>query len=417
MGMDRIFLSSAEVLMVATTNRPQMLDRALLRSGRFDKIIYVGPPDAAAREEIFRLYLGARGDVVSDSIDYARLASLSERFTGADIEALVNSVMSSAFYNKVLENKEQKITPEVLEAAIRATRPSLDTSMIEEYEKFRVSYQRDKKVVKGWESGISDIGFDDIGDLDEIKASLKESFQLPLEKPDLLKRLGVQPVKGILLYGPPGNGKTLLAKAVANEVSANFFTLSGADMIKRGSSQAATMIKELFNLAKDNAPAIVFIDELDQLAPDRSSPVGVDFIPVTTQLLGELDGIKELNGVMMLAATNRPESVEQALLRPGRLEKHLYVPAPDEEGRRKIFEVCLRGTNSKDVSVETLAKLTTGFSGAEICETVNNAKKVVLAEAAGGSSRDWLTMDDFSQALERKRKETINPSLISRSEF
>lgn len=417
MGMDKIFQSDSEVLIVATTNRPQMLDKALLRPGRFDKIIYVGPPDEAAREAIFKLYLGARGDVISDTIDYARLASLSERFTGADIEAVVNSVMSSAFYNKVLENKDQKIGQEILEDAIKATRPSMDTSMIEEYEKFRVSFQRDKKVVKGWESGISEIGFEDIGDLDEIKDSLKESFQLPLEKPELLKRLGVQPVKGILLYGPPGNGKTLLAKAVANEVSANFFTLSGADMVKRGSSQVASMIKEMFNLAKDNAPAIVFIDELDQLAPDRNNPVGADFIPVTTQLLGELDGIKELNGVMMLAATNRPESVDQALLRPGRLEKHLYVPTPDEEGRRKIFEVCLRGANSKELSVETLAKLTSGFSGAEISETVNNAKKVVLAEAAGGSSRDWLTMDDFSQALERKRKETINPSLIHRSEF
>ncbi len=417
MGMDKIFQSNAEVLMVATTNKPQMLDRALLRPGRFDKIIYVGPPDAASREEIFRLYLGARGAVVSDNIDYARLASISERFTGADIEAVVNSVMSSAFYNKVLENKEQKITQELLEEAIRATRPSMDTSMLEEYERFRVSYQRDKKVVKGWESGISEIGFDDIGDLDEIKASLKESFQLPLEKPDLLKRLGVQPVKGILLYGPPGNGKTLLAKAVANEVTANFFTLSGADMVKKGSSQAATMIKELFNLAKDNAPAIIFIDELDQLAPNRNNPMGVDFIQVTTQLLGELDGIKGLNGVMMLAATNRPESIDQALLRPGRLEKHLYVQPPDEEGRRKIFEVCLKGTNSKDLSVQTLAKLTSGFSGAEICETVNNAKKVVLSEAAGGSSRDWLTMDDFNQALERKRKETLNPNLINRSEF
>jgi transitional endoplasmic reticulum ATPase len=417
MGMDKIFQSNAEVLMVATTNRPQMLDKALLRPGRFDKIIYVGPPDAAARGEIFRLYLGARGAVVSDNIDYSRLASLSERFTGADIEAIVNSVMSSAFYNKVLENKEQKITQEVLEGAIRGTRASMDTSMLEEYEKFRVSYQRDKKLVKGWESGISEIGFDDIGDLGEIKASLKESFQLPLEKPDLLERLGVKPVKGILLYGPPGNGKTLLAKAVANEVSANFFTLSGADMVKRGSSQAATMIKELFNLAKDNAPAIVFIDELDQLAPDRNNSAGTDFLPVTTQLLGELDGIKGLNGVMMLSATNRPDSVDQALLRPGRLEKHLYVQPPDEEGRRKIFEVCLRGANSKEISVEVLAKLTSGFSGAEICETVNNAKKVVLAEAAGGSNRDWLTMDDFSQALEIKRKETINPSLMNRSEF
>jgi SpoVK/Ycf46/Vps4 family AAA+-type ATPase len=417
MGMDKIFQSDAEVLMVATTNRPQMLDKALLRAGRFDKIIYVGPPDQVAREEIFRLYLGARGPVVADGVDYARLASMSERFTGADIEGLVNSVMSSAFYNKVLENKEQKITQEVLEEAIRATRPSMDTSMIEEYEKFRVSYQRDKKVVKGWESGISNIGFDDIGDLEEIKASLKESFQLPLEKPELLKRLGVKPVKGILLYGPPGNGKTLLAKAVANEVSANFFTISGADMVKRGSSQAAAMIKELFNLAKDNSPAIIFVDELDQLAPDRNNPMGADFMPITTELLGELDGVKDLNGVMVLAATNRPESVEQALLRPGRLEKHLYVQAPDEGGRMKIFEVCLRGANVREVSVDELAKLTTGFSGAEICETVNNAKKVVLAEAAGGSTRDWLTIDDFREALERKRKETINPSLINRNEF
>ena len=407
MDMDKIFQGNADVIVMATTNKPQLLDKALLRSGRFDKIIYVGPPDAEAREEIFRLYLGGKGKILDESIDYRRLAEMSERFTGADIENLVNLVMSSAFYNKVLENKEQRVDQQVLENAIKATRPSIDLSMLEEYDLFRLEFQRDKRIVKGWEAGIPSITFNDIGGLEDVKSALKEAYELPLVKGDLLQKLNVQPIKGILLYGPPGNGKTLLAKAVANEVSANFFTLSGADIAKNGATQAASTVKEMFNLAKDNAPSIIFLDELDQLAPDRSNPQGSDFVSVTTELLGELDGIKDLRGVMVLAATNRPDSVDQALLRSNRIEKHLLVPAPNESARKQILDICLKGVNSKDLSVDDLVKMTDGYSGAEINELVNSAKKALIAESVGGSTRDWLTMDDFKTAIDKKEKETL----------
>lgn len=405
--LDNILQRDSDVIMVATTNKPQMLDKALIRPGRFDKIIYMGPPDADAREAIFKSYLGGKKTLSAD-INYSELAASSERFTGSDIRALVNNVLTGAFYSEVNEKKAMQITQRMLLDAIKTTRPSVDFSMLEEYERFRVIYQRDRRVTKGWESEIPDIRFEDIGDLDEVKAMLRESFELPLRRPDLMEKLKVRPVKGVLLHGPPGNGKTLLAKAIATEVSANFFVISGADLAKSGASDAAAKVKDLFNVAKENIPSIIFIDEIDQIAPDRSLAEGRDFVPVTTQLLSELDGVKELKGVMILAATNRPDSVDQALLRSNRIEKHVLVPPPQEKGREEILAIYLRGVKlSDEVIIKELAKMTEGFSGADLQEFVNEAKKSVIRASLKGDARDWLNMDDFKTALTAKQSSSI----------
>ncbi len=406
--LDNILQSDSDVIVVATTNKPQMLDKALIRPGRFDKIIYMGPPDAASREAIFRSYLEGK-KTLSNGINYTELAAASERFTGSDIRALVNNVLTGAFYSEVNEKKETPITQQALLDAIKTTRPSIDFSMLEEYERFRVVYQRDRRVTKGWESEIPNVNFEDIGDLDEIKAVLRESFELPLRRPDLMEKLKVRPVKGVLLYGPPGNGKTLLAKAIATEVSANFFVISGAELAKSGASDAASKVKDLFNIAKENVPAIVFIDEIDQIAPDRSLAEGREFVPVTTQLLSELDGVKELKGVMILAATNRPDSVDQALLRSNRIEKHVLVPPPQEKGREEILTIHLRGVKlSDEVIIKDLAKMTEGYSGADLQEFVNEAKKSVIRASLKGDARDWLNMGDFKTALETKNASSIS---------
>ena len=405
--LDKIMNSNVDVIVVATTNKPQLLDKALIRPGRFDKIIYVGPPDEKARVEIFRSYLQGKAAVPSE-INHESLAKLSERFTGADIEAVVNKVLSGAFYEEVKDKKGTQITQAMLEESIKSTRPSLDFAMLEEYERFRVEFQRDRKVLKGWESGIPDVCFDDIGGLDEVKAELRESFELPLRRPDLMEKLKVRPVKGTLLYGPPGNGKTLLAKAIATEIEANFFVISGAELAKGGATEASTKIKELFNLAKENSPAIIFIDEIDQIAPDRSKPDGKIFTPVTTQILSEMDGISELKGVMVLAATNRHEAIDSALLRSGRIEKHIYVPIPDEKGREEILTIFLREANlGKDVIIRDLVYMTEGFSGADLQEFVNDAKKSVIRQTLKGEARDWIGMDDFREALQRKKKSEL----------
>jgi SpoVK/Ycf46/Vps4 family AAA+-type ATPase len=384
-----------------------MLDKALIRPGRFDKIIYMGPPDAAAREAIFRHYLEGKPTVSAD-INYQQLAASSERFTGADIRAVVDKVLSGAFYSEVKDKKEALITHEMLAEAIKTTRPSIDFSMLEEYERFRATYQRDRLVTKGWESEIPDVRFEDIGDLDHVKTELRESFELPLRRPDLMEKLKVRPVKGVLLYGPPGNGKTLLAKAVATEVAANFFIISGAELAKTGANDAASKVKDLFNLAKENVPSIIFIDEIDQLAPDRSSSEGSAFVPVTTQLLSELDGVKALKGVMILAATNRPEAIDQALLRANRIEKHVLVPPPDERGREEILGIYLRDVKlSDDVIIKELAKMTDGFSGADLQGFVNEAKKSVIRSSLMGDVRDWLNMGDFKAALQAKAASSI----------
>ncbi|HPC28369.1 MAG TPA: AAA family ATPase, partial [Candidatus Methanomethylicus sp.] len=345
---------------------------------------------------------------VSANINYQQLAVSSERFTGADIRAVVDKVLSGAFYSEVKDKKEALITQEMLAQAIKTTRPSIDFSMLEEYERFRATYQRDRLVTKGWESEIPDVRFEDIGDLDQVKTELRESFELPLRRPDLMEKLKVRPVKGVLLYGPPGNGKTLLAKAVATEVAANFFIISGAELAKTGANDAASKVKDLFNLAKENVPSIIFIDEIDQLAPDRSSSEGSAFVPVTTQLLSELDGVKALKGVMILAATNRPEAIDQALLRANRIEKHVLVPPPDERGREEILGIYLRDVKlSDDVIIKELAKMTDGFSGADLQGFVNEAKKSVIRSSLMGDVRDWLNMGDFKAALQAKAASSI----------
>jgi len=400
--MDATIQGESDTIVVATTNKPQLLDKALIRPGRFDKIFYIPPPDEGARAEIFRCYLKGKAAIV-DGIDYGALARASERFSGADIEAVVNKVLSGAFYKEISTRKETKITQEMLEEAIKSTRPSIDFGMLEEYEQFRAEFQRDRKITTGWEAGIGFVSFDDIGGLDAAKAELRESIELPLRRPDLIEKLRVKPVKGILLYGPPGNGKTLLARAVASEVNANFFVISGAEIVKGGADQATSRIKEIFNLAKDNSPAIIFIDEVDQVAPDRADLNNKAFVPVTTQLLSEIDGIKELKGVIVLAATNRQGSIDSALLRAGRIEKHIFIPPPDQKAREEILSIYLRESNvSKDVIINEIAKLTEGYSAADLQELVNEAKKNVIRSTLRGEARDWIEMEDFRVALKKK---------------
>ncbi|MEM2126073.1 MAG: AAA family ATPase, partial [Candidatus Methanosuratincola sp.] len=401
--LDSINQQNIDVIVVATTNKPQLLDRALIRPGRFDKIIYVGPPDKDARREIFKCYL--EGKPVAPGIDYDRLAELSERFTGADIEAVVNKIFSSAFYEGLKNGISAPVSQEALEETIKGTRPSVDYSMLEEYERFRVEFERDRRVTKSWESGIPGVTFDDIGDLDDVKAELREAFELPIRRPDLMERLRVRAVKGVLLYGPPGCGKTLLAKAIANEVKANFFPVSGAELSRGNINEAAAKINDIFRRARDNAPAIVFIDEIDQIAPARSDAGSSAFVPVTTQLLSELDGIQELKGVMVLAATNRQEAIDSALLRANRIEKHIFVPPPDEKARAEIIKVYLRDAPvGKSVVVDEIAKMTEGFSGADLQELVNEAKKSLIRATLKGEIRDSLEMEDFLEALQRIRE-------------
>ncbi len=404
--LDSINQRNIDVIIVATTNKPQLLDRALIRPGRFDKIIYVGPPDKDARKEIFKCYLD--GKPVAPGIDFDRLAELSERFTGADIEAAVNKIFSSAFYEGLKNGKSAPVSQEALEEAIKGTRPSVDFSMLEEYERFRVDFERDRRVTKSWESGIPEVTFDDIGDLDDVKAELREAFELPIKRPDLMERLRVRAVKGVLMYGPPGCGKTLLAKAIANEVKANFFPVSGAELSRGNMGEAASKINDIFRRARDNSPAIVFIDEIDMIAPARSNVGSPEFVPVTTQLLTELDGIRELKGVMVLAATNRQEAIDPALLRANRIEKHIYVGFPDVRSRAEIIKVYLRDVPvGASVVVDEIARMTEGFSGADIHELVNEAKKSLIRATLKGEVRDSLEMEDFLEALKRLSESSI----------
>ena len=316
-------------------------------------------------------------------------------------------MLAGAFYDKLKSKQEgTPVTQEMFENAIKTTQASIDSATLEEYERFRVEFQRERRIRKGWESEISDVRFEDIGDMEAQKEELREIFELPIQRPELFEELKMRPVKGVLLHGPPGCGKTLLAKALATEISANFFVVSGGEIARKGAANAATQVKDLFNLAKDNSPAIVFIDEVDQIAPDRSNPMGALYTPVTTQLLTELDGVKELKGVWVLAATNRPEVLDPALLRANRLEKHIEIPLPDEKARAAILTVCLRDVKLGDgVSVEEIAKNTVGFNGADLQELVNEAKKRVLRRVVRGDAAPHVVgKEDFEDALQEKTR-------------
>ena len=226
---------------------------------------------------------------------------------------------------------------------------------------------------------VPDITWDDVGGLDEVKKELQEAVEWPLKYPAIFERLKTKPPKGILLFGPPGTGKTLLAKAVANESECNFISIKGPELLSKWVGESEKGVRDIFRKARQASPAIIFFDEVDALVPKRGMYVGSSHVTesVVSQILTELDGLEELKDVTVIAATNRPDMIDEALLRPGRIERHIYVPPPDAEGRKKIFDVYLREAGAllaSDVSIDTLVTETEGFVGADIEALVREAK-------------------------------------------
>ena len=372
-----------QVIVIGATNRVDALDPALRRGGRFDREIEVGVPDRDGRKEILQVH--TRGMPLSDGIDLEKYAENTHGFVGADIEQLAKEAAMNA---------------------LRRVRPQLnleeDEIDAETLEKLQVTEQDFKQSMKGIEPSalrevfveVPDVTWNDVGGLGDTKERLRETIQWPLEYPEVFEQMDMEAAKGVLMYGPPGTGKTLLAKAIANESKSNFISIKGPELLNKYVGESEKGVREVFEKARSNAPSVVFFDEIDSIATERGQGMSDSGVGerVVSQLLTELDGIEELEDVVVIATTNRPDLIDTALLRPGRLDRHVHVPVPEEEGRKKIFEVHTRNKPlAEDVDLDDLAAKTEGYVGADIEAVCREASMAASREFINSVSREEVT--------------------------
>ncbi|MFA5077321.1 MAG: AAA family ATPase [Candidatus Micrarchaeia archaeon] len=408
--IDGAVSSGKPVMIIGTTNIPNELDAALLRPGRFDKIIYMPLPDKEARKQIFKVYAKK---YPSEEIDFEKLAKKTERFSGADIKNIVDEAVKIIAKEAGKKDMVVPLTAGVLLDVVGRTKPSVSLAHLEDYERFRMDFERRMggKGEKAQEESEPAVKWQDVAGLEDVKRTLLETIQIPLMHEELMKQYKVKPSKGILLFGPPGCGKTLIVRAASGELKAAFITVSGAELVKRGFTQSVSVLKEAFMRAKENTPAILFIDEIETIAPSRARGGG----DIVGQLLTEMDGMKELKGVVVIGATNKPDILDPAILRPGRFDKIFYIPPPDLEGRKQVFQINL-GDFSKGVDLERLAQETEGFSGADISSLVQSAKMEALREKIkGGAPR--ITTAQLLKILEGRRPSITDSMLDEYQKF
>jgi len=376
-----------KVIVIGATNIPDAIDPALRRPGRFDREIRIDAPDRDGRKEILQIH--TRGMPMSEDVDLDELADITYGFVGADLAALAREAAMNALRRYLPEIDLEKPIP------------------VEILEKMEVTMEDFKNAKRGIEPSamreffveIPKVSWNDIGGLDDIKQHLIESVEWPLSNPDMFKRMGITPPRGILLYGPPGTGKTLLAKAVANESKANFISIKGPEVMSKWVGESEKAVRELFKKAKQVAPSIVFLDELDAIAPRRGTYSGSHVTEsVVNQLLTSIDGLESMEGVVVIGATNRPDIIDPSLLRPGRFDRLLLIPAPDFKARVEIFKIHTRNMPlADDVSLEELAKETESFSGADIEAFCREAAMIALRK---DRSAKKVTKKHFEKAME-----------------
>ena len=391
-----------KVIVIAATNRPNALDPALRRPGRFDREIEIKVPDKRGRLEILQIH--ARNMPLDTDVDQDKIAGVTHGYVGADVEYLCKEAAMKCLRRLLpeLNLEDEKVPPETLEKLVinmndfdYATREITPSAMREVYVE------------------PPDVKWEDIGGLDTVKRELQEAVEWPLRYPALYRELRHNIPKGILLYGPSGTGKTLLAKAVATESEANFISVKGPELLSKWVGESEKGIREIFRKARQASPCVVFFDEIDSIAPIR----GMEGVHASTermmsQLLTEMDGIQEMQGVVIIAATNRVDMIDTALLRPGRFDKIVLVSNPDRNTREKILEIHIRGKPvSKDIDLGRIADLTDGFSGADMAAVANTAISVVLQEylakystpeeAARHTSEALVAMKQFEEAIKK----------------
>ncbi len=383
--------SRGKVIVIAATNRQNAIDPALRRPGRFDREMEIGVPDQRGRKEILQIH--TRNMPLDNDVDVDWISSVTYGFVGADLEVLAKEAAMSALRRNLPDitwKKQDEIPAEVVEKlkvgrndfknALKIVEPSAMREVLIEMPK------------TSWK---------DIGGLQEVKDAMVETVQWPISHSQSFKRIGIKPPKGILLYGPPGTGKTLVARAVAHESGSNFISVSGPEVMNKWVGESEKKIREIFRRAKQVAPAIIFFDEIDSIAARRGLEVGSRVSEnIVSQILTEMSGLEDLHNVVIIAATNRPDILDQALLRPGRFDRQIYVPSPDEASRLEIFKVHTGNMPLKGVNIEKLAKETHGYSGADIEAICREAGLNALRKSFAAKE---VTKKDFDDALKKTR--------------
>lgn len=384
--------SRSHVIVMGATNRPNSIDPALRRFGRFDREIDIGVPDETGRLEVMRIH--TKNMKLDDDVNLEAVCRDTHGYVGADLAALCTEAALQCIREKmdVIDLEDENIDAEVL------------NSMAVTQDHFKTALgMSNPSALRETVVEVPNVTWEDIGGLENTKRELQELIQYPVEHPEKFEKFGMSPSKGVLFYGPPGCGKTLLAKAIANECQANFISVKGPELLTMWFGESEANVREIFDKARGSAPCVLFFDELDSIAVQRGSSAGdaggaAD--RVLNQLLTEMDGMNSKKTVFIIGATNRPDIIDPALLRPGRLDQLIYIPLPDDASRKQIFKACLRKSPiAPDVDFELLVKYTHGFSGADITEICQRACKCAIRE-------------NIEKDLERERRRAENPDLM-----
>ena len=386
------------VVVIGATNRRDAIDEALRRPGRFDREIIIGVPDQPGRREILGIH--TRGMPLAPEVDLDAIARTTYGFVGADLGALVREAAMDAV-RRILPavNLREGIPAEVLEG-LSVGRDDFLSAM----KRIQPSALREIMIQ------VPDVTWDDVGGLAEAQMRLREGVELPLRSPQAFRRIGIRPAKGFLLFGPPGTGKTLLAKAVAREAEANFVATKSSDLLSKWYGESEQQVSRLFQRARQVAPTVVFIDEIDSLAPARGGGLGEPAVTerVVNTILAEMDGLEELQGVVVMAATNRPNLLDPALLRPGRFDELVYVPVPDVQGRRRILAIHTKGMPlAEDVDLDAVAERTARFTGADLEDLTRRAGLLALRESLEATQ---VRRAHFEQAA-RETRPSVTPEM------
>ena len=363
-----------QVVVIGATNRPNAIDPALRRAGRFDREIDIGVPDEVGRMEILRIH--TKNMKLSEDVDLESVAKTTHGFVGSDLKSLCQEAALQCIREKMdlIDIDDDHIDAEVLDAMC----------VTNEHFKF-ASGQSNPSSLRETVVEIPNTTWEDIGGLDDVKANLREMILYPIEHPDKFHKFGMKPSKGVLFYGPPGCGKTLLAKAVANECSSNFISIKGPELLTMWFGESEGNVREVFDKARGAAPCVLFFDELDSVGQARGSSMGDAggaSDRVLNQLLTEMDGAGAKKNLFFIGATNRPDILDEALIRPGRLDQLIYIPLPDKPSRLNIFKANLRKSPiAQNVNMGFCADLTENFTGADITELCQRACKAAIRES------------------------------------
>ncbi len=389
--------SRGQVVVIAATNRPNAIDPALRRPGRFDREIEIGVPDKKGRKEILQIH--TRGMPLAKDVSLDELSQITHGFVGADLQSLCKEAAMKSLRRMLpkLNLEEAEIPPKILED-LRVEGRDFDDALKE----VQPSALREVYIE------VPNVKWVQIGGLAKVKEQLKEAVDLPLKKPESFEKMGIRPVRGILLFGPPGTGKTLLAKAVATESEANFILVKGPELLSKWVGESEKGLREVFRKARTASPCIIFIDEIDAIAPIRGYDEGSKVTErMVNTLLSEMDGLQNLKDVVVIAATNRVDILDPALLRPGRFDKLLEIPAPDAESRMAILKVhTAKMPLEKTVTFKDIVPKTEGYSGADLEALCREAGMEALRENVDAKS---VTQKNFEKALS-----AIRPTLVQK---